>query len=613
VCGIAGAYGALDFEASRELVAGLVIDQRQRGPDYQQVMQYGVRGRGAVFGHDRLSILDPSPAGHQPMRSNDGRYHITYNGEIYNYIELRLELEAFGTTFRTGTDTEVLIAALARWGKDALVRLNGMFAFALYDSEQHRLLLVRDRFGVKPLYYVLEGDRVVFASTGREIARRLRLGPNLTYVARGLRYLVYEDESDIAPYEKLRAVPAGHWVEFSSLPDGAVVSDSGRWYDLEARVLPLREELASCPYTVLGERFEQTLEDAVTIRLRSDVPVAISISGGLDSSSIAAIASTRQPRLAGFCYGLPEIAGSEGQPVASMAARNGLDVHYTWLPTNDERRQAFWDTLQAQDAPFPNLSMVAQYAIFKAVRAGGYKVALGGQGGDEALMGYHKFRLLQLQAFRRSGDYLSVLQAAVGLLRVVVASWEQVPALWQHRARYAGKGGLPIRLCLPETQAFDLRGDPLKQLWHRQLLDIVRFSLPTLLRYEDRNSMGNSVESRLPFVDYRIIELGVAMPDAAKLRLGRGKWILRSIMKGKLPERIRMNWAKRGFDINGQAWIQAGLGKAIREKLADARRSISEFLPERTRIEDLFSDDSLLGSGNAFAEAVSLLWLGAVS
>jgi asparagine synthase (glutamine-hydrolysing) len=296
--------------------------------------------------------------------------------------------------------------------------------------------------------------------------------------------------------------------------------------------------------------------------------------------------------------------------VAALAAERAMDIHFVWEEYGGTTMaDAYWRTLDAQDAPIPSGSVIAQNIVFSAAHAAGFKVLLGGQGGDEALMGYHKYRLLQLRHLFRERRYLAVLRAGIGLVPAVMGLRRSLSGLWWHRKRYLNVGGARHRLLLPEAAPLSLIASPSAPLWERQMLDVVKTSLPSLLRYEDRNSMGSSVESRLPFLDYRIIELGLALPESQKLRSGWGKWILRTAMAGELPDAIRLNPAKRGFDANESAWIRSGLGKAMRERLHDAGGRIGRFLPPGASIERWYSDDALRAPGNVFAEAGALLWL----
>jgi asparagine synthase (glutamine-hydrolysing) len=611
MCGIAGYYSTtLDRTANaEELVAEIVKSQLSRGPDHQAVERLPGRSTTCIFGHDRLSIIDLSNAANQPMWDAERTHCIVYNGEIYNYIELREELKSIGCSFHTQSDTEVILEAFKTWGTQAFERFNGMFAAAIYRTEDSRLWLFRDRFGVKPLHYYQSASAVVFASTGTAIAKWFNLSPNIEYVSHGLKSWVYEDESSISPYQCLDSVLAGHYVEISSSgPNGRLELKSKPYYLLHERVAALQERLASLALPQLVQEVLERLESAVRLRLRSDVPVGVSLSGGLDSSTLAQILSEQHAEVVGFTFGSPQDSKSEGPLVQALQQLMKMPVDYV-QPNQSEMVEAFWDCLKAQDAPFPGFSIVAQYLVFKAARARGVKVLVGGQGGDELFMGYHKFQVFRLMELQQQKRYVEALVFGVGLCRMVISEAKGATEYVQAIRRYRNKSGLPVSLCLPESSPLDMGYNPSMPLTERQMMDATRFSLPTLLRYEDRNSMGNSVESRLPFMDYRVAELGFALPSSVKLRNGYGKWILREAMKNRIPEKIRAARFKRGFDVNDPGWIEAGLGESIRESLHSNKGRISGVLPAGIQIDEHFSDERLKTPGNSLSESISLLWL----
>ena len=608
MCGIAGMVGAT---VSTEVVSAIVVDQASRGPDAQAVVSLVAGNLRVVLGHDRLAIVDLSSAANQPMFDGTGDLCVVLNGEIYNYLELRAELVALEHRFRTASDTEVLLEAWRRWGPGALERLNGMFAFALTDRRTGRVWLVRDRFGVKPLYYAFRDGKLTFASTPRALARALGgFRPNLDYVGRGLDYLVYEDDTDIAPYEGMHAVPPGHFVEIVS---GRLTVEAKvhRYYTLEGRVETAIDLVASRTTGVLVSEFVELLQSAVDLRFRADVPVGLSLSGGLDSSSIAVLAARREGEVRGFSYGHPEEPGSEGPTVAMVAERCGVQMTWVRSGTGHDLADQFWATLNAQDAPFSTSSVVAQHAIFRATRALGVKVLLGGQGGDEALMGYDKYRLFRLQSLVARGRILDALGTLPGVVRLLSGSLG-TGQIRRQVSRYGGRPATRRRLPgLPRGLPVQMRFDSTGPLWRRQVTDVLRTSLPTLLRYEDRNSMGNSVESRLPFLDYRIIELGLALPEGLKLRGGWTKWILREGMTGRLPDVVRLSRTKRGFDTDQQHTVRSGLGRLIRQGLDERLGRLRSALGDTTGMTPRdFSDRRLVADPAAMTEAVSLLWLG---
>jgi asparagine synthase (glutamine-hydrolysing) len=389
---------------------------------------------------------------------------------------------------------------------------------------------------------------------------------------------------------------------------GRVTTSLKQFYDLGERTAAQVETLATMPAERLVETVAELLDDAVRLRLRSDVPVAVSLSGGLDSSTVAALAAQYpQEKLHGFTFGHPHVAASEGPMAAELAKMAGIDVTYVW-PSVREICDAYWEALQAQGAPYPGGSIVAQYMVFKAARAAGFKVLLGGQGGDEAFMGYRKFQVFHLSRLAARKQYGQALAFALSLVPTFFAErwrwWES----WRMRARYLHRSGMSTLLRLPNRE-MALGYSPSEPLRDRQMRDVTLASLPTLLRYEDGNSMGNSVESRLPFLDYRVMECGMALPEAMKLRGGYGKWIVRKAMAGKIPEAIRTARYKKGFDVEERRWIDEGLGQCIRGMLHEQSGGIREWLSPGVSIDEAFSNDQLKARPSAFAETTTLLWL----
>ncbi len=604
MCGIAGAFsGSQPTSALSQLVGQIVASQLARGPDYQAVVELPQPSGQLVLGHNRLSIIDLSEQSNQPLWDHSGRYCIVFNGEIYNYLELRQELQALGHCFRTQGDTEVILEAFKAWGPAAWERFIGMFAFALLDTQAQQLWLVRDRFGVKPLYYRAEENLLAFASSTEALAQHFGLSPNLEYVSRGLFYYVYEDDSDISPYTGLSALPAGHHARIH-LRQPRV--EPQPYYDLKSRVEQKIQTLNGLDEKALLEELEATLHSAVQLRLRSDVPLAISLSGGLDSSLVAALAARQHERVVGFCYGHPQAPRSEGPLAQELAQKAGIEVRFVWPELSKEHLiQAFEKTLAAQEAPFPTLSILAQNFVYEAARAEGYKVLLGGQGGDEGFMGYRKFFLFQLRYLLAQKRYAELAGFALGLAQLLRAEMYKLGLFWQNRQRYFGKppqGHLrlpPVQMALGAGQ---------QAPWLRQMLDVTRYSLPTLLRYEDRNSMGHSIESRLPFLDYRVLELGLALPVHLKLRHGYGKWALRQVARDKIPESIRNARYKRGFDVT-QSWLAAGLGSHLQGHIQAAAPLLRGVLAPGLNLAQTYTPDQMQQHPRLLAEAISLVWL----
>jgi asparagine synthase (glutamine-hydrolysing) len=616
MCGIAGVFTLQPLESHRSNIERIIESQYARGPDRQAVETVealktgeafvGRRGH-AILGHNRLAIIDLSPTGDQPMWDVDHQVCIVFNGEIYNFVEIRNDLLALGRRFAGTSDTEVILEAFKEWGIDAVERFNGMFAFGLFDARDGRLYLVRDRFGVKPLYYAAKNDAVYFASTPNCMAALLGLSPNMTYIACGLRYGLFEHDA-VAPYDGMKSLAPGHWMKIEADDHADLTLNVVRYYDLQKRAESRIHSLASLSLESVVATMAETLEDAVKIRLRADVPVGVSLSGGLDSTTVTALAAGfPHEHLQGFSFGAPDENQSEGPVIARFSRAAGIDVTYVW-PSLDEIGDAYEITLRTQAGPFGGGSIVAQQMVFQAARAAGFKVLLGGQGADEAFMGYRKFQAFRLRRLASREKYFAMLGFAMTLLPTVWAERWRWRQSWRQRNRYLKRSGMATVLQLPPCD-MEIGYSESATSRERQILDVSLASLPTLLRFEDGNSMGNSVESRLPFMDYRLVECGIALPEDWKLRGGHGKWIIRRVMKGRIPEMIRTSRRKMGFDVQQNRWIDGGLGRRIRRMLHDRETAVRRWLAPNSNIDTLFDDRTLKDRPLALCEASSLIWL----
>ncbi|HRB11406.1 MAG TPA: asparagine synthase (glutamine-hydrolyzing) [Vicinamibacteria bacterium] len=526
-----------------------------------------------AFGHRRLSILDLSVGGHQPMASRDRRYWITYNGEIYNYIELRAELEGLGFRFSTASDTEVLIAAWETWGAAALPRLNGMWAFALIDLRERRLVLSRDRFGEKPLFY--RHDRTAFAFAS-EIGA-LKAGGWI----RGV------DEQVLSSFLSQGVVDEGERTFFDGVtrvpPGGTLVLDL-RSFDLAAsRSYSLPLEGGAEPSV---EEFRDLLDDAIRIRRRSDVPVGTCLSGGLDSSAITAL-SSRQLKGAGDYHAFSALyadAGLSEAPFVKDAVSATGVIDHVITPDGAGLRADLVSFIKTQGEPTPSLGAYTQYCVARAAAAAGVKVLLDGQGADELLAGYHY----------QAGPYLAEIWsrrgplAAAGEIRALARNMSRTP-LWlgalaaYHRfpwpatarslirARGASHAVLPEGALAPDFRALaraGLKHQPSRSIDDERRLSLGVTSLPALLRYEDRNTMRFAVEARLPFLDFRVVDAGLTQSSASLFRGGWTKSILRDAVSGLLPESIVRRKDKLGFATPDARLLREAF-PVVREALMD--------------------------------------------
>jgi asparagine synthase (glutamine-hydrolysing) len=607
MCGIYGVFaqnglrGDLDaLTAGNDLVS-------HRGPDGAGTVWFDTRQGGVsgtpepvetrwaantpptlVLCHRRLAIIELSEHGRQPMSSADGALWITYNGELYNFIELREELKSLGARFSTGSDTEVVLQAYAAWGPDAVKRFVGMWAFALLDLRGRRLLLSRDRFGIKPLQYYSDGETFVFASEIKQLLTMPSV-PRRINESAVLDYLQYEatDTGAETFFAGIRKLQPGHNL-LISFDDGEI---SERRYYTPAT----NGERLDIGTKEAGERFRVLLKDSVRVHLRADVPVGTCLSGGLDSSSIAML--MREVALdAGVEIDRHSFSSHFDAPEAdeldytrTAIAASEVVSHFVEPNESDlvaDLRKLVWH----QDEPFGSTSIYAQWSVFRLVHQNNVKVVLDGQGADEMLGGYASTMphfLLELMA---GGRVVRALWESWRWARLQGKSWRSqvpVPIVQRALARLAGGSPAPSAVEEPWLQPGLLErhvatSGYLANLAQRPFGEEAHFSnvlyqffflnnLPSLLRYEDRNSMAFSVEARVPFLDHRLVDFAFSLPFELKVRHGYTKRVLRDGMAGTLPERIRMRARKMGFATPERRWQTGALRSLIQEAIDSPR------------------------------------------
>tara|TARA_B110000503_G_scaffold138393_1_gene224495 strand:- start:9598 stop:11451 length:1854 start_codon:yes stop_codon:yes gene_type:complete len=610
MCGVLGLIYAsddrvLEYDSAEILKEGL-RNLRFRGPDGSGISRNELSNFKVCLAHSRLSVVDISELGSQPM--SYGNFEITYNGEIYNFLELRNELKNLGYVFNGTSDTEVIIKAWDAWGVDCVNKFNGMFAFALLDKISQRLWLVRDRFGVKPLFYGLAGqNKLMFSSSASFIGEFLNSKVNLRYCSRAIRYKVFETEACESPFEEVRSVKPGSAIQID-LTSQLLCLTENTWYDLSAAVELKKKELENKSVSSIQEECLSLFTSAVKMRLRTDVPLAVSLSGGLDSSSIAAITTNDIEGLVGFSFGHPDNITTEGPTVDRFAKNKAIRANYIWPSYSEiEINEMVNQVLAAQEAPFGGLSVMAQHQVYKAVADSGFKVLLGGQGGDEVFAGYRKFFIVAIREALVEKNVNNSIEFFFSLVRLLLAEIGFMGTYVTALKRYTSSDYKNNLLNL-ETESFNLWGTRGGGLSSRQMEDIKKFSIPTLLRFEDRNSMGNGVESRLPFMDYRLVEFGLAISANVKIKSGYGKWILRDIMKGRVPDFIRLERKKRGFDVT-RNWINEGVGNSLRDIIFSKREVLEEYLIPGIDLERSLSNKAMESNRLVLDEALMLAWL----
>ncbi|GAC1635698.1 MAG: asparagine synthase (glutamine-hydrolyzing) [Candidatus Acidiferrum sp.] len=573
MCGIAGIISPRGVDPATLVAMTQIISYR--GPDgfgfayaqldreapvavFQNQAPMTLSANAAVgLGNRRLAILDTSCAGNQPMQTPDGDLTITYNGEIYNYKELRAELQEAGRQFRTHTDTEVILEAYRAWGQDCVQRFNGMWAFALWDRTRQLLFCSRDRFGVKPFYFLEFQGAFYFASEIKQILRAAplprKMNPKVAtlFVEWGLL-----DSSAETFFEGIRQLPGGHNLLLS--PAKSSATQIRRYWELQTEPqLDINESEAE-------QQFNDLFRSAVEIRLRSDVPLGVALSGGLDSSSVLCQAKRIAPdsQLQTFSACFEEKQLDEREYIQAALSMTDAIGHATYPQESD-----FWKSLRSmiyhQDEPVGSPAAYPQWCVMAESRAKAVPVILGGQGGDESLCGYQKYHFFYLwyllthaspRFFREAYFWLKQGTKSYGspgsMLRYLPSALSQKYSL----VRRIGSPELVEQLLLTRPRIGHAR-----TIAERQKIDLTYSSIPALLHHEDRASMAHSVESRLPFLDYRLVEFSLRCSTSLKLRDGWTKWLLRRSLAGILPEKICLRRTKLGFNTPEQKWLQHGM------------------------------------------------------
>lgn len=581
MCGIAGVIASPGNSVDAGLISRLLGRLKHRGPDdqgYILLSQDSVRlGRDwpgqdaqadAVLLHRRLAILDLTEAGWQPMGSADGRHYIVFNGEIYNYLELRRELQDCGHRFRSRSDTEVLLAAYIQWGNQALVRLVGMFAFAILDTWTKRLFLARDMFGIKPLYYGV-GDGFAFASEITAllevpwISRRVNPDRLHLYLRHGLT-----DHGSETLFADVRQLAPAHYLEVC-LDGSSPAHPVSYWRADLSRHMELSFDEAA-------EHLRELFLKSIRLHLRSDVPIGVALSGGIDSSSIVVAMRYCQGRdleLHAFSYVADDAAISE-EPWVDLAGRvAGAEVHKVHI-TAQESLADLRGLIEVQGEPFGSTSIYAQYRVFRLAHELGIKVMLDGQGADELLAGYRFYMAARLASLLRqarwseAGDFLRRASEwpGVGVSWLLFMSadyfmpqWLQGPMRywvgkdlvphWLNAAWFAERGVVPRSLNAGRSK---------EVLRDHLFRDLSETSLPHLLRYEDRNSMAFSIESRVPFLTPELMNFVFSLPeDYIISRDGTSKAVFRKAMRGIVPDLILDRKDKVGFATPERNWLMA--------------------------------------------------------
>lgn len=566
MCGIAGIYTMNPKQLNKTLLNSMNQALRHRGPDDDGVFLES----GIGLAHRRLSIIDLSHKGRQPMSSTDKKLWIVFNGEIYNYQELRSELLSYGYTFHSETDTEIILNAYAKWGKDCLSHFNGMWSFAIWDSVKEELFCARDRFAIKPFVYYYNGTTFIFASEIKALLQHplIKAIPNYQAI---YDFIIYSqvNHSNETFFKDIYQLPGAHYCIVNR--EGLKIS---RYWDIDENYR-FEGSLEQA-----GEEFYQLFEDGIRLRFRSDVEVASCLSGGLDSSSIVCAADRlirngdiqTDHRLNTFslAFDYPQYDERKWVEIVKNATR--IDSHFI-IPTEKELVSKLENLIVIQEEPFGGTSIFGQYMVMKLIHEHEIKVTLDGQGSDEILAGYLRyadayFADLLLKDNREKLDRQ---------INIYCQKHNLTPSIAMERAKKLAKTGTLGRhveenskyLTVDFSQQYfhELNlPSKFKSLLQNQLYhDLTTTSIPALLRYEDRNSMAFSIESRVPFLDYRLVEFSFSLPVEMKMNDSIAKVVLRRAMHGVIPEPIENRQDKMGFVTPETIWFREGLRPLLNE------------------------------------------------
>lgn len=589
MCGIAGIIQSNPSQYNSSHLQKMTDALAHRGPDGEG--QWIHDSKTLLLGHRRLSIIDITDAAKQPLHYA-GRYTIIHNGEVYNYIELREELMKKGYTFHSQSDTEVIAAAYDCWKENCLQYFDGMFAFAIWDEKENELFAARDRFGEKPFFFFYDEGRLLFASEMKALwAAGIEKQPNLKMLFNFITigYTTNPDQPMETFYRNIHKLPAASYLRFSLVYFNYTIK---KYWSID----PEKENKTNNDAEVL-ENFSSLFQQSVKRRMRSDVEIGSSLSGGLDSSSVVAalVQASMFPKT--FTASFPGFEKDEAGYAQQLATQFQLQSFFTNVTGKD--LPDCWEKIcYHQEEPFGSAGIVAQYKVFELAKQQKIKVLLDGQGADETLAGYHKYYKWYWQELFRKGKLSGRKELAAARALGVTESftWKNKIAAWfpsfasivmerQYLARALSHPGLTTAFV--QQQSSEAYYTPPDYFTLNGVLHFNTFThgLEELLRFADRNAMANGVEVRLPFLSHELVSFLFTLPAYYKIREGWTKWLLRKEMNTKLPDKIVWRKDKTGFEPPQKNWMNQQpvqeLIMAAKEKLVSEKILKPETLKDK--------------------------------
>ncbi|MDP1723431.1 MAG: asparagine synthase (glutamine-hydrolyzing) [Alphaproteobacteria bacterium] len=587
------------FSFSREISSNVIDIIKHRGPDGSDFLKFETSFGPIFMGHRRLAIVDVSSAGHQPMEDKIHALWITYNGEIYNYKDLRQELEGFGHQFKTNTDTEVVLKSYVQWGEECLHKFSGMFSFVIYDKKSDHIFVARDPFGIKPLYYYQKGKFLAFASEIKQFTcledfeRRIHKKRAYDFLKNGIF-----DHRDDTLFDEVKQIRGGECA-FISLKDFKKTHSFKikKWY-----VLPHPDSIQITLKDAI-DQFREKFKKSVQTHLMSEVPIGFCLSGGLDSSSIVGMAdylkNTKELVTISACYN--DKFFDEREFIKAVVDKTNCTSHFIFPKEEDlltDIKKITWH----QDEPFGSMSIFAQWSVFKEAHQHGLKVMLDGQGADEQLAGYLFMMPHYMKWLLARHQYIDFASFALNF------SMSEPAFVLRSLKRLFNKKNKSKELIINNNYFLE---NEKNYSTEKNALDYLNLStssdignlcsayvqsihLPMLLHYEDRNSMAHSIEARVPFLDPKLVELSIGLGNSYKYKNGYTKVLIREAMKDILPSKVYKRKSKLGFSVPETKWIRGDLNHYIRNSISKVYNKFPEFFDKSSLM--YYLEGSLSGS-----------------
>lgn len=565
---------------------------KHRGPDDEGV----IIDENISLGHVRLSIIDLSKAGHQPMSNEDGTVWITHNGEIYNFNEIKSTLIEKGHIFTSETDTEVIIHAYEEYGFNCVNKFNGMWAFCIYDANTNILFLSRDRFGIKPLYYRFSGIKFIFSSEIKGIlTHSIDINSNKTAIFDFLYYNLYDHTEETFFKDIKKLMPSNNLI--FDLRTNTIQLQ--KYYDLEKEIKNEKCDV---------QKIRSLFYDSVQKTLISDVPVGSCLSGGIDSSSIVLTMNAVKPNTKIKTFSLTLQGKKNDEYIYQKQINNLINAeNYFICPESSELINDIYDLICTQEEPLAGTSAYGQYRVMKLAKQNNMKVLLDGQGADEILAGYHDFftfyyleLLKSIKIIKFIKEIKNYYSNSKSILPVIYLFLRIIPDFLK-RKLYNHKKVPYLKRDFIKNYKYRIDAR-----WHISTLNealiksILVYPLPHLLRFEDKNSMRFSIESRVPFLDYRFVEYILSTPADCKIHNGITKYNFREAMKHILPASIRCRYDKIGFVTPEEDWLKDGKAKKFIRSIIDSESFKNREFWDWIKVEKMYENMLNGKSSNLF-------------